>query len=240
MTQYKCKPAAKPLDATVTLPGSKSITNRALIIAALADGHSLLRNVLLAEDTWLMIEALRKLGIAITIDEGLCAAEITGCRGHLPEEEAALFCGNSGTTIRFCTALCALGQGRFELDGIARMRQRPIAGLADGLRQLGTAVEFLGAEGFPPLVVHARGLRGGEAAIDSPESSQMVSALLLAAPYAAGDVLVELSGDIPSVPYLTMTLAMMEQFGVQAVSNLKPKAISPESDVRFFVETPQR
>ena len=166
MTQHFCQSIDRPLNATAVLPGSKSITNRALIAAALADGHSLLRNILLAEDTWLMIEAIKALGIAITVDDQECVAEVTGICGFVPEEEATLFCGNSGTTMRFCTALCALGQGRFELDGIARMRERPIGPLINGLQQLGGAIEYLAAEGFPPLVVHGRGLRGGEVDIE--------------------------------------------------------------------------
>ena len=122
MLTYECRPVSGPVDATVTLPGSKSMTNRALIAAALADGNTLLTNVLLAQDTRLMIDALGALGIAVTVDEHDRVAEITGCRGHLPASEAELFCGNSGTTIRFCTALVALGHGRYQLDGAERMR----------------------------------------------------------------------------------------------------------------------
>jgi 3-phosphoshikimate 1-carboxyvinyltransferase len=239
MSQYLCQPIHKPVSAQVVLPGSKSITNRALVMAALAEGHSILRNVLLAEDTWLMIEALRSLGIAITVDERGGAAEITGCRGFIPEEEASLFCGNSGTTIRFCTAVCALGHGRFELDGIARMRERPIGGLGSALQQLGGAIEYIQKEGFPPLAVHAHGLRGGEVTIDSPESSQMVSALLMAAPYAANDVLIELTGEIPSAPYLAMTTAMMEQFGVVVLASVPQRGRSAFDGWRFVVETRQ-
>ena len=131
---YKCKPADRPLDAVVSVPGSKSITNRALIAAALADGTSILSNPLLADDTRLMIEALRSLGIRITVDENECLAEVSGCRGLIPVSEGNLDCGNAGTVMRFCTALVSLGQGRFELDGVGRMRQRPIGGLVDVLR----------------------------------------------------------------------------------------------------------
>ena len=220
MSEYVCHGVSSPLDAVVHLPGSKSITNRALVVAALADGHSILSNALLAEDTWLMVEALRALGISMTVDENERLIEVTGCGGHIPESEAQLFCGNSGTTIRFCTALAALGQGRFELDGIARMRQRPIGGLVTALQSLGAAVEYLGQEGYPPLVVHARGLRSGEAFFDSPQSSQMVSALLLVAPCARGDVLIEIGGHMPSAPYLRTTAAVMERFGVSVLSRL--------------------
>jgi len=242
MSAYRCNPASGPLDATVVLPGSKSLTNRALIAAALADGTSVLRNVLFAEDTLLMMDALRTLGIALTSDEYGCVVEVTGCRGHIPESEANLFCGNSGTTIRFLTAMVALGQGRFHLDGIARMRKRPIGGLVEALQALGAGVEYPGEEGLPPVVVHAHGLRGGHVAFDSPQSSQLVSALLLAAPYASRDVLLEVAGDVPSIPYLKMTTAIMERFGVAVLEDLRgtPAAQERHGALRFIVEAPQR
>ncbi len=229
---YRCPQAHGPLDATVELPGSKSLTNRALVAAALADGVSILSNVLIADDTLLMIEALRQLGIAVTVDERACATEVTGCRGHLPESSANLYCGNSGTTIRFLTAMTALGQGRYELDGVARMRRRPIGGLGSALQTLGAGIEYLGEEGFPPLVVHAQGLRGGQVAFETPESSQWVSALLLAAPYARGDVFVEVQGDLPSRPFVAMTTAMMERFGVEVIQDAR-------ETLRLIVEAPQ-
>ncbi len=255
MSAYRCKPVSGPLDATVVLPGSKSLTNRALVAAALADGTSVLRNVLFAEDTLLMMEALRTLGIALTSDEYDCVVEVSGCRGHIPESEANLFCGNSGTTLRFLTALVALGQGRFHLDGIARMRKRPIGGLVEALQALGAGIEYPGEEGFAPVVVHAHGLRGGHVAFDSPQSSQLVSALLLAAPYASRDVLIEVAGDVPSIPYLKMTTAIMERFGVAVLEDLgdsrarglparrdfvPPAAQEPRGALRFIVEAPQR
>lgn len=234
MSSYRCHPVSKPLDATVTLPGSKSITNRALIMAALADGTSLLTNVLLAEDTRLMIDALGALGIAVTVDEAECAAEITGCRGQLPASEAALFCGNSGTTMRFCTALVSLGEGRFQLDGVERMRQRPIGGLVEVLQALGTGVEYLGAEGCPPIAIYANGLSGGKVEFHSPESSQLISSLLLAAPYAGRDLFIDVSGDIPSVPYLKLTTSLMDSFGVAVIGQYAADR------VKFIVAAPQR
>ncbi|MBU0719332.1 MAG: 3-phosphoshikimate 1-carboxyvinyltransferase, partial [Planctomycetes bacterium] len=224
----------KPLDATITLPGSKSITNRALVAAAIADGTSLLKNVLLADDTRIMIEALRALGIAITVDEAECLAEVTGCRGQLPVSGAELFCGNSGTTMRFCAALTALGHGRYQLDGIERMRQRPIGQLIEVLRVLGVGIEYVGHEGFPPITVYAGGLHGGQVSFHSPRSSQFVSALLLAAPYATRDLLIEVTGDIPSTPYLRTTTAVMEWFGVAVIEQYRA------GDIRFIVEAPQR
>lgn len=234
MPPHTCIPARGPIDARVSLPGSKSITNRAMVAAALADGHSLISYVLLAEDTRLMVDVLRALGIAITIDETDQVAEVTGCRGQLPASDGQFFCGNSGTTMRFCAALVALGTGRYELDGVPRMHQRPIGRLVTALQTLGAGVEFLGAEGYPPIAVHAHGLTGGEVSFHSPESSQFVSAVLLAAPYASRDVLIELTGDIPSVPYLKLTTAIMDRFGVAVVEQYR------EGDARLIVAAPQR
>ncbi|MCH7840230.1 MAG: 3-phosphoshikimate 1-carboxyvinyltransferase [Planctomycetes bacterium] len=234
MSAYHCRPVGRPLDAVVTPPGSKSMTNRALIAAALADGHSLLTGVLIADDTRLMFDALRALGIPITVDETGCVAEVTGCRGRLPADEADLFCGNAGTVMRFCTALTATAQGRFRLDGVERMRQRPIGGLVTALRALGTGIEYLETDGYPPIVVHAEGLRGGRLTLASPESSQMISALLLAAPLANGDVMIEVTGDVPSVPYLKLTTAVMDQFGVTVVEQYDA------SGAKFIIEAPQR
>jgi 3-phosphoshikimate 1-carboxyvinyltransferase len=205
-----------------------------LVTAALADGRSLLQGILIAEDTRLMIDALRTLGVAITVDEQDCVAEVTGCRGQLPASEAELFCGNSGTTMRFCTSLAALGYGRFRLDGVERMRQRPVGWLVEVLRALGTGVEYLGEEGYPPILVHASGLSGGHVAFDNPESSQLVSSLLLAAPYAMRDVLIDVTGRGTSVAYLKMTTAIMDSFGVTVIEQYR------QDEAKFIVAAPQR
>ncbi|UCC31825.1 MAG: 3-phosphoshikimate 1-carboxyvinyltransferase [Phycisphaerales bacterium] len=218
----------------MTVPGSKSITNRALVAAALADGTSLLTGALLAEDTYLMIEALRALGIAITVDEADCAIEITGCRGLIPAGEARLFCGNAGTVMRFCTALTALGHGRFELDGVERMRKRPIGELGEVLQALGSGIEYLEAHGYPPIAVRASGLRGGQVSFHSPESTQFISALLLAAPYARGDVFIEVTGEVPSIPYLKLTTALMDKFEVAVIEQ------HDSTSAKYIVAAPQR
>ena len=233
MSDYHCTPASGPLHATVTLPGSKSITNRALVCAALADGTSLLSNLLLADDTRIMMAALRALGIALTVDEAGACAEVTGCRGHLPASDAKLFCGNSGTTIRFCTALTALGGGRYELDGVERMRQRPLGQLAQAVQALGSGIEYQQAEGYPPLTVHAHGLSGGQVQLVAPESSQYASALLLAGPYARRDLMLEVTGQVVSAPYLRMTTALMERFAVPVLEQYDAEG------ARFVVEAPR-
>ncbi len=255
---HACTPASAPLRATIRPPGSKSITNRALIVAALAEGTSVLAGALLADDTWLMIEALRTLGISITVDESTRVLEVTGSRGFLPAESANVYCGNAGTVMRFGTALCALGQGRYELDGSARMRRRPIGALVDALRTLQCPVEYGQEEGFPPLVLHARGLRGGKLDFHGLESSQFLSALLMVAPYAQGDLFIEASSLTPSLPYVEMSLKVMEAFGVIVVADfgrcLSSKGSAKEDAEgqsarttaaialphRFIVETPQR
>ena len=234
MSSYHCSPAAGSIDATVTVPGSKSITNRALVAAALADGTSLLTGALLAEDTHLMIEALRALGIAITVDEADCAIEITGCRGLIPAGEARLFCGNAGTVMRFCTALAALSHGRFELGGVERMRERPIGELGDVLQALGCGIEYLEAHGYPPIAVHASGLSGGKVSFHSPRSTQFISALLLAAPNARGDVFIEITGEVPSIPYLKLTTALMDKFDVAVIEQ------HDSSSQKYIVAAPQR
>jgi len=234
MTEHHCTLATRPITATVRLPGSKSLTNRALVAAAMADGDSILSGILLADDTRLMIDALRALGVAITVDESTPAAEVTGCRGQLGISAANIACGNAGTVMRFGTALCATSHGLFRLDGVPRMRERPIGALADALRQLGTGLEFPEHEGYPPVIVHAGGLRGGQVLLTDPPSSQMVSALLLAAPYAMKDVLIEARGDVPSIPYLKMTTALMDRFGVAVVEQYQP------GSVKFIVAAPQR
>ena len=234
MAVHHCRPLDKPIDARVQLPGSKSLTNRALVVAAMADGNSLLKGLLLSEDTRLMIDALRALGVTITIDETDCMAEVTGCRGQFPAADANLSCGNAGTVMRFCTAMVATGVGTFELCGVERMHERPIGELVEALRALGAGVEYGGVEGHPPLVVHANGLRGGHVSLSSPPSSQFVSALLLAAPCSARDVLIDVTGDVPSVPYLRMTTAVMDAFSVVVVEQYQ------DGGARFIVAAPQR
>ena len=233
MQRYTRDPVTDALDAVVDLPGSKSITNRALVTAALADGDSLLTNILLADDTRLMIDALGKLGVAITLDKAGPHAEITGCGGQIPTSEAELFCGNAGTVMRFLAAVVAVGFGEFALDGVARMRQRPIGDLMEVLQVLGTQVEYTDREGYPPVVIHARHLHGGQVAFGAPESSQFVSALLLAGPYASGDILIEVGAAL-SVPYLKMTTSVMEAFGVSVIEQYDA------SRAKFVVPAPQR
>jgi len=237
MKQWRRLFPVEPLNATVRPPGSKSITNRVLIVAALAQGHSVLSDVLLAEDTRLMLECLRGLGIRVTVDGNERSVEVTGCRGFPPANEAEMFCGNSGTTLRFAAAMSALGQGRFVFDGVPRMRQRPVGKLVEALRALGAGVEFLEAEGYPPFALHAKGLHGGRVAFERAESSQFISALLMATAYATDDVFIEVTGQVVSAPYLRMTTHVMDQFGVSVVAQYEGE---PVNIARFIVPASQQ
>jgi 3-phosphoshikimate 1-carboxyvinyltransferase len=210
------QPSRGPVQGTIRPPGSKSITNRALVCAALADGISVLTGALESEDTEVMIAGLRLLGLKIEATERNETLHVVGCAGQPPATTAEVFVGNSGTTIRFLTALVTLGQGTFQLDGIERMRERPIADLADALNQLGAQVLCEGTNGCPPVKVITTGLPGGIATVRGDISSQFLSGLLMAAPCARVSVTLNVAGALVSIPYVTMTLAVMESFGVKA------------------------
>jgi 3-phosphoshikimate 1-carboxyvinyltransferase len=175
-------PVDRPVDGTVRPPGSKSLTNRALIVAALAEGPSVLNGVLDSQDTRVMIDSLERLGLAVEHDRAQATVRIEGCAGHPREPEAELWLENSGTSIRFLTALCTLGFGQYRLDGNARMRERPIAELVDTLNRLGARVVCELGNGCPPVLINAAGLPGGTAPVSGRISSQYLSALLMAAP----------------------------------------------------------
>ena len=206
-----------PFDARVEPPGSKSITNRALALAAVARGDSVLTGVLFADDTLRMIEALRTLDIAMTVDRANHRIAITGCGGAFPNRKVDIFCQNAGTAIRFLTALCAASPGRYRLDGNARMRERPIGELAQAITALGGRIEFESTTGYPPLVAGG-GLNGGACQFAQVKSSQYISAILIAAPLAQADIEVQLCGAVTSEPYVRMTLAMMRHFGVRPLT----------------------
>lgn len=203
-----------PLHASMRPPGSKSITNRALVCAALARGKSLLRGALDSEDTQVLVESLRRLGIGVAVDTAACTIAVDGCAGSIPSASADLFVGNSGTTVRFLTALATLAHGTIRLDGTPRMRERPIGDLLDALGQLGAdAKSELGTD-CPPVLVKAHGLAGGTATIRGDISSQFLSSLLMAAPYAHNGAELRVEGSLVSQPYVRMTRDVMAAFGV--------------------------
>jgi 3-phosphoshikimate 1-carboxyvinyltransferase len=214
--EHAPRQASAPLDATVVVPGSKSITNRALLVAALADGPSELRGALHSDDTLYMAQALNALGAPVGSDGGGASFRVEGAGGGFRAPEVDLFVGNSGTTMRFLTAALPLGRGRYRIDGVPRMRLRPIAPLLAALSDLGADAESELGTGCPPIVVRAAGLPGGSTRMAGDLSSQYFSALLMAAPYAERGVEVAVEGDLVSKPYLPMTTAVMAAFGVTA------------------------
>ena len=187
-------------------PGSKSITNRALICAALAEGDSLLRGALDSEDTQVMTAALARLGFEVDARPEQATIAVGGRGGVIPADAADLMIGNSGTTIRFLTSMLTLGAGRYRLDGIARMRRRPIGDLLAALRELGGRAAAENKDDCPPVLIEAAGLAGGRTKIRGDISSQFLSGLLMACPYARQDVAIEVDGPLVSQPYVEMTL----------------------------------
>jgi 3-phosphoshikimate 1-carboxyvinyltransferase len=204
-------PVGHPLSASVRVPGSKSLTNRALLVAALAEGTTTLSNVLDSDDAGHFASALAELGFRL-VRRPPSVIEVTGLGGRIPAARAQLFVGNAGTAARFLTALLTLGRGEYTLDGDARMRQRPIADLLGALTQLGASLES--ATGCPPVRVLASGLPGGRATVAGEVSSQFLSGLLMVAPYAAAPVELFVERELNSRPYADMTLAVMSDFGV--------------------------
>jgi 3-phosphoshikimate 1-carboxyvinyltransferase len=200
------------INAVIHVPGSKSYTQRALITASLARGRSVLRDVLISEDTEHLMTALRPLGVSITKQGHDLVVEGTG--GRLTTPSSALYLGNNGTGLRFLVSTVSLGHGTFVLDGTPRMRQRPIQPLVDALNQMGVKAVCIEGTRCPPVQVEARGLPGGKTRLDTALSSQYVSSLLLASPYAEEDVEIGISSLIPSWPYVKLTLDVMAQFGV--------------------------
>jgi len=216
----KITPISHPLSATVRVPGSKSLTNRALLIASLANGTTHLTNALFSDDSRYFAKALQTLGFDVQLDEVNYEMTVTGLGGKIPATKAELFIGNAGTAARFLSAFLTLGNGEYILDGEPRMRERPIGDLVDSLTQLGAKIEAMqNAEGrmqiCPPVKITANGLPGGKTKIAGGISSQFLSALLMIAPYAKAPIEVELTTDLNSKPYVDMTIAIMQDFGVE-------------------------
>jgi len=205
------------VDGEVNLPGSKSLSNRALLLAALAEGETRITNLLDSDDVRHMLAALKKLGVGYELSDCKTVCVVTGKGGALCEdgESYELFLGNAGTAMRpLCAALC-LGRGEYVLTGEPRMEERPIDALVDAMREGGCEIDYLKAEGFPPLQIKADGFKGGKIKIDGTISSQFLTAVLMAAPLAEGDVEIEIVGELVSKPYIDITLDVMAKFGVK-------------------------
>ena len=204
----------KRISGRVDLPGSKSLSNRVLLLSMLAEGTTQIQNLLDSDDVRYMIGALEKLGITLQETREKNEISVEGCSGGIPNSDLELMLGNAGTAMRPLTAALTLGQGRYVLDGVPRMRERPIVDLVEGLQQLGAKVRLLNGPPGPPVEILAQGLPGGTARIKGSVSSQFLSAILMAAPGAEKDVTLEIDDTLVSVPYVEMTLALMERFGV--------------------------
>lgn len=214
MESLTLDPIAK-VEGTINLPGSKSLSNRALLLAGLAKGTTEITNLLDSDDTRHMLGALRKLGVTYELSTDRTQCQITGLGGpFISDDTLELFLGNAGTAMRpLCAALC-LGHGEFVLTGEPRMEERPIGALVETLRQAGAEIQYLKNEGYPPLKITANGLTGGEITIDGSLSSQFLTAMLMAAPLAAKDTTIRVIGDLVSKPYIAITLHIMAQFGI--------------------------
>ncbi|ROV59541.1 3-phosphoshikimate 1-carboxyvinyltransferase [Vibrio ponticus] len=204
------------VDGEVNLPGSKSVSNRALLLAALAKGTTRLTNLLDSDDIRHMLNALTKLGVNYTLSADKTVCEVEGLGGAFHSSQALeLFLGNAGTAMRPLAAALCLGEGEFVLTGEPRMKERPIGHLVDALRQAGAQIEYLENENYPPLKIIGSGLNGGTVEIDGSISSQFLTAFLMSAPLAQDDVTIKIVGDLVSKPYIDITLHIMAQFGVE-------------------------
>jgi 3-phosphoshikimate 1-carboxyvinyltransferase len=233
-------PLTAPPTATVRVPGSKSITNRALVLAALysREVDCTLRGCLRSEDTEVMVAALDQLGFEVQTEWDAPDPTLTlNCDvfccggGNILASKADLFAANSGTTLRFLTALVSLGQGSYRLDGSPRMRERPIEDLLAALRQLGVRAGSERDNGCPPVIIETDGLRGGVVRIRGNISSQFLSGLLMTAPRARGDVVIEVDGPLVSMPYVAMTVEMMRHWGLH---------VTMTTQSRFHIPAPQQ
>ncbi len=208
---------SRPIEGSIRPPGSKSITNRALVCAALATGESLLTGVLDSQDTRVMAAGLAALGFGVVADWSRGEVRVTGAGGVVPAREAMLDCAASGTTIRFLSAVCAIGQGTYRLDGTPRMRKRPIGDLLESLQRLGVEASAESAGGCPPVVIRSEGIAGGKTSVRGSTSSQFASGLAMVAPCLREGMRIDFEGTLVSLPYLEMTRRVMEDFGASCV-----------------------
>ena len=237
--RLEISPLGRPLDAEVRVPGSKSVTNRAMLVAALADGVSTIENPLFADDPYYLLLSLARLGFDVRADLEAGEVRIGGLAGWIPRGDVGVFVGNAGTVARFLPPALALGPGPYAVDGVPRMRERPIKDLVDAMRGLGARVDYADEEGRFPIVVRGGGLPGGRTAVRGGGSSQFVSGLLMAAPYAREAVTLEIEGR-ESWPYVGITLDVMRAFGAEVEAEWGPGRLAvsrrPYTARRFPVE----
>ena len=224
---------------SIVLPGSKSISNRALLLAALSSGTTTLKNLLDADDTQVMRNALRQLGLSVTDKENkICVVE--GCGGKFPVRDADLFMGNAGTAIRPLTAALAMQGGNYRLSGVARMHERPIRDLVDGLRQVGAKIDYELQEGYPPIQISAADIQIKDVVkVRGDVSSQFLTALLMALPLVAAEpVRIEVVGELISRPYIDITLKLMARFGVNVACPDAQSFVIPAKTSDAVYKTP--
>ncbi|MGB2079033.1 MAG: 3-phosphoshikimate 1-carboxyvinyltransferase [Vibrio sp.] len=208
------------IEGTINLPGSKSVSNRALLLAALSDGTTQLTNLLDSDDIRHMLNALTQLGVQYELSADKTECKVQGLGRPFQSSQALeLFLGNAGTAMRPLAAALCLSQGEFVLTGEPRMKERPIGHLVTALQTLGANVSYLENEGYPPLKIQGGQLKGGKVQIDGSISSQFLTAFLMAAPFAQDDIEIEIIGDLVSKPYIDITLDIMQRFGVQVENN---------------------
>ena len=216
------------INGDVTLPGSKSLSNRILLLAALADGETRITNLLDSDDVRYMLQALRALGVSYDLSADKTRCVVKGNNGPFTHEGVlTLFLGNAGTAMRPLTAALAAGRGEFELTGEPRMSERPIADLVDALTACGAHIDYTGPKGFPPLRIHAAGLAGGCVSIRGNISSQFLTAMLMAAPLCQSDLEITVEGELVSKPYIHITLDVMKRFGVTVQNDRYQRFIIP-------------
>jgi 3-phosphoshikimate 1-carboxyvinyltransferase len=210
----------KEVSGTVNLPGSKSVSNRALLLAALAEGTTHLTNLLDSDDIRHMLNSLSKLGVEYQLSEDRTQCHVVGLgKAFEVSELTELFLGNAGTAMRPLAAALCLGKGEYVLTGEPRMKERPIGHLVDALREAGASIEYLENEHYPPLKIQGSGLQGGSVSIDGSISSQFLTAFLMSAPLAKADTQINIVGELVSKPYIDITLHIMKQFGVEVENN---------------------
>ncbi|SDJ71795.1 3-phosphoshikimate 1-carboxyvinyltransferase [Ferrimonas sediminum] len=214
MEQLRLEPISH-VGGVIQLPGSKSISNRALLLATIASGRTRLTNLLDSDDIRHMLTALDQLGVSYDYRKDQATIEVEGLGGRLARGQVAeLYLGNAGTAMRPLAAALAIGSGEFVLTGEPRMKERPIGHLIDALQPLGARIDYLENPGYPPLKIHAGDLAGGRVSIDGSISSQFLTALLMVAPLLGSELTIEVKGELVSKPYIDITLGMMARFGV--------------------------
>jgi len=222
-----------PVSASIAPPGSKSITNRALVCAALADGTSVLTGALDSDDTRVMIDSLQKIGVKVETDLSQNRLTVHGTGGKFTDCDEDLFIGNSGTTVRFLTAMLGFAGGNFKLDGVDRMRERPIGPLVEALQGLGSKTTALSPGGCPPVEIKSPAISGGKVDVSGSISSQYLSGLLMAAAQAPDDVEFSIDGPLISKPYVHMTIEVMKSFGVECQADESLTRFSIGSDQKY-------